>query len=347
MTTRGFMLGKFMPPHTGHLYCAEVGKARCDVMTVLVCSHDAEPIEGHLRAKWMRACLPQAGYRVLHMHRDIPQTPEDHPDFWPIWRKAIAEFHPEHIDWIFGSEGYIHRLAREVDAWPFPVDPERQIIPVSATAIRTDPWGNWDHLPGPVRDYYQRRIVLVGAESTGKTTLAKALAGRLKTLPIPEYGRDYDAVFRHGQDWVEADFEAIMAGHRALADTLAARGGPIMVEDTDAVQTLVWAEALIGRLPDALVKRARRTVVGKSYLLLDHTTPWQDDGTRHFEDPARRAWFTERLSAWLDEFEADWQLVEGADWVSRKAATYARLDALNGLPHRKPPAETAPKASRS
>lgn len=331
MTTRGFLLGKFMPPHAGHLYCADVGKARCDVMTVLVCSHDAEPINGHLRAEWMRACLSQAGYRVLHMHRDIPQAPEDHPDFWPIWRAAIAEFHPEPIDWVFGSEGYVHRLAREVGARPFPVDPERHVVPVSATLIRENPWRNWGYVPGPVRGHYQRRIVLVGAESTGKTQLAEALAIRSESIAIPEYGRDYDALFRHGQVWVTEDFEAIMAGHRALADTIAARGGPIVIEDTDAVQTLVWAEALLGNVPEALVNKARAAVLGKSYLLLDHATPWRDDGTRHFADPARRAWFTGRLHEWLDAFGAQWQHIEGADWALRTAAANARLDALNAL----------------
>lgn len=331
MTTRGFLLGKFMPPHAGHLYCAEVGKARCDVMTVLVCSHDAEPIDGHLRAKWMRECLPQPEYRVLHMHRDIPQEPKDHPDFWPIWRAAIAEFHPEPIDWVFGSEGYVHRLAREVGARPFPVDPERQVVPVSATAIREDPWRNWDHVPGPVRGHYQRRLVLVGAESTGKTVLAGSLASRLASVPILEYGRDYDAVFRHGQDWVAADFEAIMAGHRALADTMAALGGPILVEDTDAVQTLVWAEALLGNVPGLLVDRARAAVAGKTYLLLDHATPWEDDGTRHFANPARRAWFTDRLRERLDAFRAEWHLIEGADWTARTVAANAWLNALSAL----------------
>ncbi len=328
MKTHGFLLGKFMPPHAGHLYCAEVGKARCDVMTVLVCSHDAEPIDGYLRADWMRECLSRPGYRVLHMHRDIPQAPEDNPNFWPIWRAAIMEFHPEPIDWVFGSEGYVHRLAQEVDARPFPVDPERRIVPVSATAIREDPKTNWSHIPVPVRSHYQRRLVLVGAESTGKTVLSEALAARLKNVPIPEYGRNYDAVFRHGQGWVVADFEAIMAGHKALADTMAARGGPIMIEDTDALQTLVWAEALLGKVHRRLVDWAHSAAIGKTYLLLDHATPWEDDGTRYFPDSVRRAWFTRRLRFWLDELGAEWKGIEGEDWAERTAAANDRLDAL-------------------
>ncbi|GAA6182259.1 nicotinamide-nucleotide adenylyltransferase [Shimia sp. NS0008-38b] len=328
MKTHGFLLGKFMPPHAGHLYCAEVGKARCDVMTVLVCSHNAEPIDGYLRAKWIKECLSRPGYRVLHMHRDIPQAPEDHHNFWPIWRAAIAEFHPEPIDWVFGSEGYIHRLAREVGARPFPVDPERQVMPVSATAIRENMEKNWSYVPVPVRSHYQRRLVLLGAESTGKTVLCEALAARLKGVPIPEYGRDYDAVFRHGQDWIAADFDAIMAGHKALADTMAARGGPIMIEDTDAIQTLVWAEALLGKVHKPLVDRARAAMVGKTYLLLDHATPWKDDGTRYFSDPTRRAWFTDRLRSWLDELGAEWKYIKGEDWAWRTAAANACLDTL-------------------
>lgn len=328
MTTRGFLLGKFMPPHAGHIFCAEVGKARCDVMTVIVCSHPAEPIEGQLRADWMRACLTQPGYRVLHMHRDIPQAPEDHPDFWSIWREAIAEFHPEPIDWVFGSEGYVHRLAREVGARPFPVDPDRCVVPVSASAIRDDPRSNWHYIPDPVRSFFQVRLVLLGAESTGKTTLAEALAARIGSRPIPEYGRDYDAMFRHGQDWVATDFDAILAGHKALADTTARRRGPIVIEDTDAIQTLVWAEALLRSAPEDLVKRARAEVPGKIYLLLDHATPWIDDGTRHFPEPSRREWFTERLQAWLTAFGADWHHVLGADWTSRTSTVNARLDEL-------------------
>ncbi|MGR3714680.1 MAG: AAA family ATPase [Shimia sp.] len=276
----------------------------------------------------MRQSLSRPGYRVLHMHRDIPQAPEDHPNFWPIWRAAITEFHPEPIDWVFGSEGYVHRLAREVDARPFPVDPARQVVPVSATAIREDLTHNWNHVPIPVRSHFQRRLVLLGAESTGKTVLSEALAARLNSVPIPEYGRDYDAVFRHGQEWVAEDFAAIMAGHKALADTMVARGGPIIVEDTDALQTLVWAEALLGKVDRSLVDRARSAVKGKTYLLLDHSTPWEDDGTRYFADPERRAWFTGKLRSWLNQFGAEWKCIEGEDWAKRTAAAIVFLDTL-------------------
>jgi nicotinamide riboside kinase len=120
-----------------------------------------------------------------------------------------------------------------------------------------------------------------------------------------------------------------MAGHKALADTMAARGGPTIVEDTDALQTLVWAEAVLGKVDKPLVDWARAAVVEKTYLLLDHATSWEDDGTRHFADPVHRAWFTGRLRFWLDEFGVEWKCIEGEDWAERTAAANVRLDALS------------------
>ena len=36
-----------------------------------------------------------------------------------------------------------------------------------------------------------KRVVIIGAESTGKTTLARALAEHYKTPWVPEFGRFY------------------------------------------------------------------------------------------------------------------------------------------------------------
>ena len=114
MKNRGFFLGKFMPPHRGHLDVCEIALGMVRELTVLVCSTPSEPIPGEKRFQWMKQSVP--GARVLHMHRDIPQAPEDHPDFWTIWRKAIREFHPEPIDIVFAGEDYGVRLAAELGA---------------------------------------------------------------------------------------------------------------------------------------------------------------------------------------------------------------------------------------
>ena len=96
MTTRGFILGKFMPPHQGHIWACNTAAQLVDELTVLVCSLDIEPIDGQKRFAWMQDLLPNA--KVIHFTDDVPQEPDDHPEFWDIWRDICQGVHPDPID---------------------------------------------------------------------------------------------------------------------------------------------------------------------------------------------------------------------------------------------------------
>jgi len=85
--TRGFLLGKFMPPHRGHLMLCDFARSYCDELTVLVCSRPGDPIDGALRYDWMRELVP--GARIVHFAKDVPQEPSEHPGFWRIWREIV------------------------------------------------------------------------------------------------------------------------------------------------------------------------------------------------------------------------------------------------------------------
>ena len=324
--TRGFFLGKFLPPHNGHLFVCGEALAQVDQLTVLVCSHDAEPIDGHLRAGWMRQCLPQKAAHVVHMHRDIPQEPNEHPDFWRIWQQAIAEHHPEPIDVVFGSETYVHKLAQVLNAAPVVVDLERRSVPVSGTKIREAPHRHWGHIPLPVRPYFQKRVTLVGPESTGKSTLAQRLADHFKTKVIPEYGREYDAQFKQGAGWGDDDFLKITDGHRASAAAIAPQAGPIVVEDTNLLQTVVWSQALLQDVSPALAARLGDIDPPELYLLLSPNMDWVDDGTRYHASLDARQLFHARLKHWLDATRATWVEIAGSNWPDR---TDQAIQAIN------------------
>ncbi|MET0171065.1 MAG: AAA family ATPase [Agrobacterium vaccinii] len=303
MTTRGFLLGKFLPPHAGHVFMCNTASHLCDELTILVCSLDRESIEGQLRYGWMKSLFPHA--RVIHFTQDVPQEPKDHPDFWKIWQKICQEAHPEKLDYVFGSEPYVIKLAEVMAAKPVVIDPERLAFPVSGTAVRENPYAHWDMVPGPVRPYYQRRVVLVGAESTGKSTLTKHLADHLKTRYVPEYGRTYDA-YRIG-DWQAKSFEEIEAGHRAMRQAIAPSAGPILIEDTDELLTRVWEEALTGQRPT----RPRPADIANLYLLLDTDLSWHDDGTRYQQDISFRSDFQQAVKRELEEANTIWRTVSG------------------------------------
>jgi len=314
-----------MPPHKGHLNMCNVASELVDELTVLVCTRDCEPIDGILRFKWMKASVKD-NVKIVHLHRDIPQEPSEHPDFWNIWRETIQELHPESIDMVFGSEDYINRLATELGAEPFIVDKERTMVPVSSTKVRDDPRGCWEYIPGAVRHYYQKRICLLGPESTGKSELSQTLAIEFNTDFVPEYGRTYDATFKQGKNWEASDFTAIADGHQALQKQIAQRAGYVYFEDTDILQTAVWSEYLLGAIPDDLKTLIRNWNFADFYLLLKPDITWVNDGTRYSGDPEVREWFFTRLEALLSELKLPFQVVDGKDWLSRERLALKQVD---------------------
>jgi HTH-type transcriptional regulator, transcriptional repressor of NAD biosynthesis genes len=334
--TRGFLLGKFMPPHKGHLYMCDVASGLVDELTVLVCTRDCEPIDGNLRYQWMKESV-KGNVQIVHLHRDIPQEPSEHPDFWNIWRETIKELHPESIDLVFGSEDYVIRLASELGAEPFIIDKDRAKVPVSSTLIRSNPRDHWEYIPRAVRHFYQKRICLLGPESTGKSELSQMLAKEFKTSHVPEYGRTYDAEFKQGKNWGPSDFVSIAKGHLALQKQIAQHSGYVFFEDTDLLQTVVWSEYLLGTVPDEVTTLIPDWDFADFYLLLKPDIVWVDDGTRYSGDTSVRNWFFSRLEGHLTALKLPFQVVSGDDWSLReKLARVLVGEYLQKNNHQKP-----------
>ena len=310
--TSGFLLGKFMPPHAGHVFLCETARALVDRLTILVCWLPDDPIPGPLRLAWVRELLPDC--RVIGHDAIVPQTPDENPDFWPIWRGLVRDAHPEPIDMVFASEGYGERLAAEVGARFHPVDPGRAAVPVSAEAIRADPWVQWRFIPAPVRPYYARTICLHGAESTGKSALAARLAAHFETDHVPEYGRTWCEAF--GTDLAMDDLVAIARTHDAMTRSALRRCNRRLILDTDPLMTAAWADMLFGERDPWF---AEWRGVADLYLLMDTDLPWRDDGTRLFGGVEERRRFQGVARAELER--------RGVRWVEVKGVGEARFEA--------------------
>lgn len=147
----GLVLGKFLPYHEGHAHLIRTARARVDELTVLVCSLSREPIPGALRHDWVSASHRDC--RVVHVEEEVPQAPEEDPEFWTIRTDLIGR-HAGRVDTVFTSEAYGDELARRLGAEHVCVDLERLAVPVSGTAVRADPLSNWQHIPVIVRPYF-------------------------------------------------------------------------------------------------------------------------------------------------------------------------------------------------
>ncbi|WP_440958756.1 AAA family ATPase [Oceanicaulis sp. LC35] len=312
----GFVLGKFMPPHAGHMYLCDFAAGLCDQLTILVCSLDREPIPGKLRHEWMSALYPNA--RVLHYDRDIPQDPSEHPRFWDIWRELIRSIHPEPIHRVFASDEYGLRLGQELGAEFWPADPERVCRPVSGTQIRQNPIAHWSMIAPPARPYFTRTIVLHGPESTGKSVLGQTLADKLGGAYVPEFGRTWCELY--GTECSAQDLRNIAAGQAAGVEAARRTAEGLVFSDTDGLITEVWSQMMLGRS----VFEPAPEPEGDLYLLTDIDQPWIDDGTRVYGDDADRRRFMELSIEALERRGVDYVRLSG-DWDVRERTALAAI----------------------
>ena len=295
MKTRGLVVGKFYPPHRGHKLLIDAALAGADEVHVVVCARPTENPPADLRAGWLREIHPAARVHLIDDRYDADDS--------RVWAAACTRLLGFAPDVVFTSEDYGEPFAACLGCRHVPVDKARRAVPVSGTAVRADPFGNWAFLEPPVRAFYARRVVLVGAESTGKTTLATDLAAALGTVWVPEYGRIYwEEKMARGEPnvWAPEEFTAIARGQCDREDAAARAANRVLICDTDAFATRVWFRRYMGDRSDAVDAVAREHRRPDLYLLTDIGTPFFQDGTRDGE--LIREWMHRTF---VDELTAD------------------------------------------
>ena len=324
----GLVIGKFYPPHLGHHHLIRSAAAQADRVTLVVMAARAETIPLADRVNWMRQVhAADRNVTIVGLHCDIPVD----LDSATIWAAQVANMAAgveqatdEPVDAVFTSEKYGDELAHRFHATHVPVDPSRITVPTSGTTVRADLAGNWDMLEAPVRAGLATRIVVLGAESTGTTTISRLLADHYRarggvwarTEWVREYGRDYtitkwDAAKAEARAagtpepaledlvWDSLDFARIATEQSRMENHAAAVGSPLLVCDTDAFATSVWEHRYAG--PDSRGARGAVACLPPHdiYLVTDHVgVPWVDDGLRDGEHIREEmtGWFTDALT---------------------------------------------------
>ncbi|WP_231881608.1 AAA family ATPase [Deinococcus puniceus] len=282
--SHGLIIGKFAPFHLGHRLLIQRALEQCERVSVWVYSRpDFAQMPSPLRRNWIREVFPARLFPGLHLLPDAPSPPlNTEPDATHrAYVRAVLDGWNIHPDAVFTSEAYGDALAAELGAVHVCVDAARATVPISGTQLRADMHGQRAYLEPHVYAHFVQRVAVLGAESTGKSTLTRALGESLGTTWVREYGRDvYE---RENGVLMPEHFLEIALGHRALEDEAARAPGVHrwVFCDTHAATTLMWSYLLTGTaLPElhALADACRTRYTHT--LLCAPDLPHEQDGWR-------------------------------------------------------------------
>lgn len=298
----GVVIGKFLPPHKGHRFLIETALSRCERVVVIVCEKPTDSIPGDLRAEWLRELHPSAKVMLIDDRYDENDS--------RIWAENTIRWLGRAPDAVFTSESYGDAYAAHLGCVHVSVDPARTIMPCSGTTVRNDPFALWDYIEPPVRAWYAKRIVILGAESTGTTTLAQDLAIALNTVWVPEYGREYSQQkqARGETIWHTEEFLTIAREQTRREEAAARHANRILICDTNAFATTLWHRRYMGFDSSELTAYAT-TSRADLYLLTGNEIPFIQDGLRDGEHIRHEmhSWFEEELR----QQPCPWEIIQG------------------------------------
>ena len=166
-----------------------------------------------------------------------------------------------------------------------------------------------------------KKIVVIGPESTGKSTLSESLAAALQTIWVPEYARTY--LEQLGRPYTETDLLEIAKGQIKTEETLLQKANKYLICDTDLYVLKVWSEASYKRCHSWILEQIAKRKYDL-YLLTYIDTPWQDDPLREHPKPAEREYFY--------NIYKDIVIQSGVKWADIRGNEKERLDlATNAL----------------
>ena len=126
------------------------------------------------------------------------------------------------------------------------------------------------------------KVVLFGPESTGKTSLSKALADYYETLWVPEYAREYlqDKWDLEKKTCERSDLLPIAIGQMQLENAGAAKADKLLFCDTNLLETKVYSEIYYEGYCDPSIAHYAKKNHYDLYFLCDIDVPWVADDLR-------------------------------------------------------------------
>jgi len=153
-----------------------------------------------------------------------------------------------------------------------------------------------------------KKVVIIGPESTGKSTLAQDLSGHFGCHWVPEYARNY--LEKLNRPYAYEDLLEIAKGQVDLENELSQRSKELLVCDTDLNVIKIWSDHKYGKVHPWIEDQIKMRKYDL-YLLTDIDIPWQDDPQREHPDPVMRLYFFDLYRRIIEGSGVPFRIISG------------------------------------
>ncbi len=289
----GMYGGNFNPLHLGHVEAIIRASSLVEKLyLILSVSNDPNEIDHRIRFMWLKQ-LTKEMPNVTVLEIFDSSTSKGTYD-WEKGRDDIIKKIGKPIDIVFCGNDYLNTNRFET---LYPNSEihyfDRSEVPISSTEIRKHPYQYFDFLPAIVKPYYTKKVVVVGTESCGKSTLVRNLGTYYQTAYVEEVGRDI-CDFAGGIDnMLPEHYEEIIYRHKVKEFDALQKANKVLFVDTEALITLYYYTLQYDETEykEAFERLAKATADLNHYdlwLFLEPDVAWVQDGTRTYgEDDVR------------------------------------------------------------
>lgn len=314
-------MGKFAPLHKGHQLLIETALKSVDELVVMIYdSPSVTDIPLNVRAQWIRKLYPDV---IVFEAWDGPEETGKSERIKKLNEEYILKKITFPITHFFSSEWYGQHVSKALGAINVVVDEQRSRIPISGTLIRSNPYAYREFVDPIVYADMITKVVFLGAESTGKTTLSKYLSEEFNTAWMPEYGREYWDEHHSADGLLTPKQLADLAqGHLQREDIILQDAKEYLFIDTNAITTEMFSIYYHGFAHPDLKRIAKENEKRYDlYFLCDIDIPYEHEEGRSGKD--HRIVFQKQI---IDDLDA-----RGIVYITLRGSLIERVEIVKNI----------------